>query len=271
MNVNWLKTQPPQRSCGGRDVSIIGRARLAGAALGGRSLRFRVRGFDRFGTADGGRQRVERDAFEIAARTVGDVFAIAVAGIAGTARAAFSRLRALGAFRAVVAVVAFRALSAFRPLSAFRALEAVARFPRLRTIALVAFVAVRPVVALGAVVVAALVALIVGFHLLVVTLVIVAVAALAALLFEAGAAFAEDAVIVIRILQIIFGLDAVAAELRVARHALVLFQQLRGIATLAIVLTVAVRPSTEILGPLAPAAATATTLSIIDQMLLPSK
>jgi hypothetical protein len=95
---------------------------------------------------------------------------------------------------------------------------------------------------------------------------------LTALLFEAGAAFAEDAVIMVRVLQIIFGLDAVATELRIARHALVFFQELRGIATLAIVLAVAIRPSTEVLGPLAPAAATAATLlSIIDQMLLPSK
>ena len=76
----------------------------------------------------------------------------------------------------------------------------------------------------------------------------------------------------VRILQIIFGLDAVTPELRVARHALVFFEELRGVATLAIVLAVAVRPAAQILGPLASAAATAATLlSIIDQMLLPSK
>jgi len=76
----------------------------------------------------------------------------------------------------------------------------------------------------------------------------------------------------IRELQIIFGLDAIAPELRVARHALVFFEQLRGVATLAIVLAVAIRPAARILGPLTPAAATAATLlSIIDQMLLPSK
>jgi hypothetical protein len=75
----------------------------------------------------------------------------------------------------------------------------------------------------------------------------------------------------IGVLQIIFGLDSVAAELRIARHALVFFQKLRRIAPLAIVLAVAIGPAAEILGPLAPAAAAAATLSIIDQMLLPSK
>jgi hypothetical protein len=75
----------------------------------------------------------------------------------------------------------------------------------------------------------------------------------------------------VRVLQIIFGLHAVAPELCIARHALVFLEQLRGVATLAIVLAVAVRPATQILGPLTPAAATAATLSIIDQMLLPSK
>ena len=43
----------------------------------------------------------------------------------------------------------------------------------------------------------------------------------------------------VRELEIIFGLDAVARELRVARHALVFFEQLGGIAALAIVLAVA--------------------------------
>jgi hypothetical protein len=46
----------------------------------------------------------------------------------------------------------------------------------------------------------------------------------AALLVEADPAVAEDTVIVISELQIIFGLDAVARELRIARHALVFFE-----------------------------------------------
>jgi hypothetical protein len=63
-------------------------------------------------------------------------------------------------------------------------------------------------------------------------------------------------------LQIIFALHAVAGELRVARHVLVLFEELRRIAALAIVLAV----SAEVWVPLPPAAATAATLSIVDQM-----
>jgi hypothetical protein len=72
-------------------------------------------------------------------------------------------------------------------------------------------------------------------------------------------------------LQIIFGLHPVATELRVARHALVFFEQLRRVAALAVVLAVAVRPPAEILWSLATAAAAATTLSIIDQISFPSK
>ena len=43
----------------------------------------------------------------------------------------------------------------------------------------------------------------------------------------------------VRILEIIFGLDAVALHLRVAREALVFFEQLGGIAALPVVLAVA--------------------------------
>ena len=69
-------------------------------------------------------------------------------------------------------------------------------------------------------------------------------------------------------LQIIFGLNPIAGELHVARHALILFKQLRGIAALAVVLPVARLTATHALGPLptATAPAAAATLSIIDQM-----
>jgi hypothetical protein len=68
-------------------------------------------------------------------------------------------------------------------------------------------------------------------------------------------------------LQVIFGLDAVPGELRIPRHALVLFKKLRRISALAVVLTIAVRPSaTDVLGPLPATAATAAALTIIDQM-----
>jgi len=104
---------------------------------------------------------------------------------------------------------------------------------------------------------------------LVLTLVLVGViVALAALILEAGAAFAQHPEIMVSILQIIFGLDAITRELRVARHALVFFEQLRSVAALAIVLPVS-RLSTEALAPLALTAAPAAALTIIDQIRLP--
>jgi hypothetical protein len=69
------------------------------------------------------------------------------------------------------------------------------------------------------------------------------------------------------ILQIIFGLHPVTRKLRVPRQRLVFLKQLRGIATLAIVLAIAPGLPPEILGPLPTTSATAAVLSIVDQML----
>ncbi len=92
------------------------------------------------------------------------------------------------------------------------------------------------------------------------------VAVLAAVILEAGTAFTKYSEIMVRILQIIFGLHAVSRELRVARHALVFLQELGGIAALAIILAVA-RLSAEVPpSPLSPTAAPAAALSIVDQM-----
>ena len=68
-------------------------------------------------------------------------------------------------------------------------------------------------------------------------------------------------------LEVIFGLDPVAGKLGVTRHALVLFEQLRRIAALAIVLSVA-RLSAEIpaTATLPTSTAPAAALTIIDQM-----
>ena len=85
------------------------------------------------------------------------------------------------------------------------------------------------------------------------------------LLFEASAILAQDAEIMVRELEIIFGLDTIAGELRIARHALVLFEQLGGIAALAIILAVA-RLSTEVPASLPSTTAPAAALTIIDQM-----
>src|SRR5918993_1273561 len=232
---------------GGRsDIAfIVGRAGLAGAALGARGLL--LVGFRLLGAGvapDRGRQSVERNALEIGARAIDrsddvawrlPVLAIAAVPVAVVAVARIAR----SAFRAVVA---FEALAAIRPL----------------VVALVLLALL--VAALG--------------HFLVAVIfvaVVAAVAALPALLLEPRAAFAEHPVIMVGVLQIIFGLHAVAAELRVARHALLFFQGLRRFAGLAVVLAIAVRPTAEILWSLAPTAATAATLSIIDQIGFPSK
>jgi len=87
-----------------------------------------------------------------------------------------------------------------------------------------------------------------------------------ALVFHARAVLAQDSEIVIRELQIIFRLDTVPGELSVARHALVFFEQLGGIAPLAIILPVARLSATEVLSPPLSAAAPAAALTIVDQM-----
>jgi hypothetical protein len=72
----------------------------------------------------------------------------------------------------------------------------------------------------------------------------------------------------VRELEVLFGLHTVACKLRIARHALVFFEQLGGVAALAIVLAIAWL-STEIAGTsaaLPTSTASAAALTIIDQM-----
>jgi hypothetical protein len=149
------------------------------------------------------------------------------------------------------AVAAFKSLSPLRPITAIRALAAV---PAARSSAFVFLTSIDRL------------AVIAVHHLLVAIVIIGIVTALAALILEAGAAFAQHAEIMVRELQIIFGLDAVSGELRVAGHALVFLEELSGVATLAIVLSIAFGPSTDARRPLPPATATAATLTIVDQM-----
>jgi hypothetical protein len=104
-----------------------------------------------------------------------------------------------------------------------------------------------------------------GLGILILIVVAIIVAALTALLLEARAILAEHAEIVIRILQIIFGLDAVALHLRVARHAFIFLEQLRRVAALPVILAIA-RIGVATLRPSAAAAtAPATALTIVDQ------
>ena len=71
----------------------------------------------------------------------------------------------------------------------------------------------------------------------------------------------------IRELEIIFGVDPIALHLGVAREALIFFEQLGGIAALAIVLPVARLSAAEVSSPALPTtAASAAALSIIDQI-----
>src|SRR5436190_11618542 len=71
----------------------------------------------------------------------------------------------------------------------------------------------------------------------------------------------------IRELKIIFGLHAVTRQLGIARHALVFFEQLGGIAALAIVLPVARLSAAEVPSPALPTtAASAAALTIVDQI-----
>jgi hypothetical protein len=179
---------------------------------------------------------------------------------------ALSTLGTLFALRAIFALLAIVALGPVVALVAIGALLSVVALGPI--IALRAVVALRAVIALAAIVV--VIVAFAGIELIVVAVVVVhVVAAARPLLVEARLAFAEHAEIMVRILQIIFGLDAVARKLRVARHALVLFEQLRRIATLAIVLAIAGLSAPGIRSSLPTATAPAATLTIIDQMLLP--
>ena len=72
----------------------------------------------------------------------------------------------------------------------------------------------------------------------------------------------------IRILQIIFGLDPVAGELRIARQRLVFFEQLRRVAALAVILAVAAGIAGHALRALSTAATTTAALTIVDQLVV---
>ena len=100
----------------------------------------------------------------------------------------------------------------------------------------------------------------------IVVVVIHVLIALRTLILEPRAAFAQHAKIMVRELKKIFGLDAVARELGIARHALVFFKQLRGVAALAIVLPVTGLATAEVPASLPTTTAPAAALSVIDQM-----
>jgi hypothetical protein len=122
---------------------------------------------------------------------------------------------------------------------------------------------------LGLVIVAAI--LVIAFAVVVIAVVIDILAARTALLVEFRPTFAQHAEIMVGELQPIFGLHSVTGKLRVTRQTLVFFEQLRGIATLALVAGVAPAVARHSRGTLSTATATATraVLTIIDQRIGP--
>ena len=130
--------------------------------------------------------------------------------------------------------------------------------------------------ALRLILVVAIVAVVIihiGIHPVVAVVILIVIVARTLLLVEARAGVAEHSEIMIGELQIIFGLDAVARLLRVARHTLVFFMQLGGIAALPIILAIAaiIIAAGDASGLLSTPTATAAALTIIDQAKLPRR
>jgi len=98
---------------------------------------------------------------------------------------------------------------------------------------------------------------------------VVALAAHRLLVVRPAALVREDTEIMIRELQIIFGVHPIALTLRVRRHVLVLLVQLAGVAARAAVDAIAVVTlslAAATLRPLPTTAATATVLTVVDQI-----
>ncbi|CAA9502778.1 MAG: hypothetical protein AVDCRST_MAG39-1474, partial [uncultured Sphingomonadaceae bacterium] len=185
----------------------------------------------------------------------------AVARLTAFALAAFART-ALALTLAAIPIVALRPLAALEPLAA------VAPCPPALAAAVVVATSSAAAAAVGALV--ALLALgsrgfvLVALELVTVVVIVAeSVGATALLLFIARAVLAQHAEVMLGELQIIFGLHPVARHLRVAGERPVLFEQLGGVATLAIVAGVALGGA---LRARSAAAATATVLPIIDQL-----
>ncbi len=193
---------------------------------------------------DRGGQDADRDALftfdrlrRLAPRARGTVVAFGndrmFTTLGGGGTLAVVALRAFGTVLALGPVVALGAILALGTIVALRAFAA--RFAVLT----IAVAARRGALVLAVVIV---VRLIVGAGHLLVAIAIFFITRAALILFlKARAAILEDAEIMIRELEIIFGLNTIPGELHVARQCLVFLKQLGGIAALAIVLTVAVR------------------------------
>jgi hypothetical protein len=251
-----------------------------------------ARGLDRrlaLDRRDGGRQDLERDPLLVhflavsqprlgpGPNALGPALAVALVAIfALGADRASGAIVATGTALVVAGVVANRAIVAIvARLVAGGAILAVvaAEGPIVALVAdgpIVAIVAGGTLIAVVAIVplVAIVVAVVGGDGGLVLILVLVrpVIVALAPLLLEADPAFVEHPEIMLGILEIIFGLDAVALKLRVAGERLVFLEKLAGIAARAVL-----RPAVAGVRRLvrrawaAPAAAPAAVLTIVYQ------
>ena len=193
---------------------------------------------------------------------------IDVAAGARGALAALSALLPLGTLRLVLAFGAILALAAFGTLAALGPVIALRAFAAWFAVVAIAVLAIAVAARRRAllVTVVIVIVLVFGAGRFVAALVLVLVAAAALiLLLEARAAVFQHAEIMVRELEVIFSLHAVAGKLHVARQGLVFLEQLSGIAALAIVLPIAIRTTGHSLGTLSTAAATATALTIVDQ------
>lgn len=234
--------------CFGRNCSrLLGLSGGTPAPLG----RFRNHGFIGIGTACAAGERAER-AF-ILALVIGGLRRCAGLGRTGL----FIPLLTLGPFRAITlltlailtlrAILAFRTILAFRPLRPFLTvavltlrtlLPLMARFEPLTFAALILKMAAAIRLA-----VFVLVTLVVAVFILVADIAVfmLAAAAIRAIvvllvlrlaLFLPGAHLCDDAVVVVGVLQIIFGLHALALLVRLAGEVRVFLEQLERIAAL---------------------------------------
>jgi hypothetical protein len=109
--------------------------------------------------------------------------------------------------------------------------------------------------------------LFIAVHIDAIVVVIPAGTAMSLLLLVARAIFLQHAEIMVGILEVIFGLDTIAAQLRITRERLVFLKQLRRITALPVVLPVA-GTAGHALGALSTATTTTAALTIIDQLVV---
>ncbi len=182
--------------------------------------------------------------------------------LAARAHRALAAFDAFNTLRLVLTLGAFGTVASLGTVVALRALGALLAILTIAVLSIT--VAARRGTLLLAIIV--ILALILGGNRFVAALVIVLVAAATLiLLLEARAAIFEHAEIMIRELKVIFGLHAITGKLHVARQCLIFFEQLGGIAALAVVLAIAIRTTGHTLGTLSTATATAAALTIVDQ------